>query len=184
MVGKTSMENIEVEYPMYKFVQIEESEWKELAEPITICVLPYFPCDLSERFNIEFKEFEDEGLGLCQYAVIEIERRKFWLRSYPNGSEMARHITAEVLSYDLDPGDSCSILCKTFEISSDQLLWRRKDLCSAKWLLVRIDDNGNEFEMYRFMEKISAELAMKKYDSKGHKQKYLIKEATEHRHSI
>jgi hypothetical protein len=97
---------------------------------------------------------------------------------------MARHITAEVLSYDLDPGDSCSILCKTFEISSDQLLWRRKDLCSAKWLLVRIDDNGNEFEMYRFMEKISAELAMKKYDSKGHKQKYLIKEATEHRHSI
>ena len=167
---------------MNKMVQIKESQWNEQAKPVTICVLPYYPSDLSKKYKIVFDEYEDNGLGLCQYAVIEIDSRKFWLRSYPNGSDMARFITAEVLSYDLNPDESCSILCEYLKISSDQLLWRRNDLCPAKWILVRIDDNGNEFEMYRFMEKDSAEWVMKKYDSKGHKQKYLIKEGTEPGH--
>ena len=165
-------------------LQIKESQWNEQANPITICVLPYYPGDLSKKFMIVFDEFDDDGLGLCQYAVIEIDSRKFWLRSYPNGPDMARYITAEVLSYDLNPKESCSILCAYLKISSDQLLWQRNDLCSAKWILVRMDDNGNEFEMYRFMEKDSAKWVMKKYDSKDHKQKYLIKEGTEPGHSL
>lgn len=43
-----------------------------------------------------------------------------------------------------------------------------------KWVLKRIDDNGNEFEMKKFESYSFAKKEMKKYEAKAHKQTYFI----------
>ncbi|WPP43925.1 hypothetical protein [Pseudomonas sp. AN-1] len=45
-----------------------------------------------------------------------------------------------------------------------------------RWLLYRIDDNGNEVAMRRFATRDAAEAAMREYEARGHKQAYLVRE--------
>jgi len=45
-----------------------------------------------------------------------------------------------------------------------------------RWLLYRIDDNGNEVAMRRFASRAHAEAAMREYEARGHKQAYLVRE--------
>lgn len=56
------------------------------------------------------------------------------------------------------------------------MISRMMDMLKTQWILYRIDDNGNIVEMKRFQDQSEAEQAMKEYDAKGHKQKYLIKD--------
>ncbi len=46
----------------------------------------------------------------------------------------------------------------------------------SRWLLYRIDDNGNEMAMRRFARREEAEAAMRDYQARGHKQTYLLRE--------
>lgn len=43
------------------------------------------------------------------------------------------------------------------------------------WRLMRLDDNGNEFEMARFDNEAEAERERAKYEKRGHKQTYYLK---------
>jgi hypothetical protein len=47
---------------------------------------------------------------------------------------------------------------------------------TGRWVLYRIDDNGNEVEMRRFAERAAAEALMREYERRGHKQAYLVRE--------
>ncbi|WP_349572595.1 hypothetical protein [Azotobacter salinestris] len=51
-----------------------------------------------------------------------------------------------------------------------------KEAGGGRWLLYRIDDNGNEVEMRRFAERAEAEALMNEYQRRGHKQAYLVRE--------
>lgn len=46
----------------------------------------------------------------------------------------------------------------------------------GRWVLYRIDDNGNEVEMRRFATRDEAEAAMRAFELRGHKQAYLVRE--------
>ena len=46
----------------------------------------------------------------------------------------------------------------------------------SRWLLYRIDDNGNEVAMRRFTNRADAEAVMRDYEARGHKQAYLVRE--------
>lgn len=46
----------------------------------------------------------------------------------------------------------------------------------GRWLLYRIDDNGNEVAMRRFATRDAAETMMRAYEARGHKQAYLVRE--------
>jgi len=45
----------------------------------------------------------------------------------------------------------------------------------SRWVLYRIDDNGNEVEMRRFAGRAEAEALMREYERRGHKQAYLVR---------
>lgn len=47
---------------------------------------------------------------------------------------------------------------------------------ASRWLLYRIDDNGNEIAMRRFATREEAEAAMRTFAARGHKQTYLVRE--------
>ena len=42
------------------------------------------------------------------------------------------------------------------------------------WVLKRMDDNGNTFDMDRFETKEKAELERRIFESRGHKQTYFV----------
>lgn len=46
---------------------------------------------------------------------------------------------------------------------------------AARWLLYRIDDNGNEVPMCTFAERAEAEALMREFERRGHKQAYLVR---------
>ena len=50
------------------------------------------------------------------------------------------------------------------------------DAAPGRWVLYRIDDNGNEVAMRSFAERSEAEAAMREYEARGHKQAYLVRE--------
>ena len=46
-----------------------------------------------------------------------------------------------------------------------------------RWVLVRLDDNGNEHEMVRFLTRKNAKQSADRYTQKGHKQAYFVRAA-------
>ncbi|HET8706510.1 MAG TPA: hypothetical protein VFM46_09430 [Pseudomonadales bacterium] len=48
---------------------------------------------------------------------------------------------------------------------------------SAKksWALIRLDDNGNEFEMALYDDLETAEVMRRSYEARGHKQTYFLR---------
>lgn len=50
------------------------------------------------------------------------------------------------------------------------------DAAQGRWVLYRIDDNGNEVVMRRFAERSDAEAVMRAFEAHGHKQAYLVRE--------
>ncbi len=60
---------------------------------------------------------------------------------------------------------------------SDPLRNASPDMPKPEWMLFRIDDNGNETEMERFRDRLSAERVMRAYEAKGHKQAYFVRKA-------
>jgi hypothetical protein len=48
---------------------------------------------------------------------------------------------------------------------------------APRWCLFRVDDNGNEFEMQRFDDELTALAARDDYERRGHKQAYFVRRA-------
>lgn len=46
---------------------------------------------------------------------------------------------------------------------------------SGSWVLVRLDDNGNEVEMFRFHHERDAIATQRVYEARGHKQAYFVR---------
>ncbi|TQV88674.1 hypothetical protein FLL46_07165 [Aliikangiella coralliicola] len=53
-----------------------------------------------------------------------------------------------------------------------------KNLGPGKWRLTRLDDNGNEIEMYVFQEEHCARAVRTLFERRGHKQDYYVNEIT------
>lgn len=155
--------------------QLDEADWDEIAGPEPIAVLPLSPDDLLKSSGIEFVEFDDDGMGLCQRAGIKIDDTIFALFTHPERFEGKACLTVETRSFEKDSEKALSLLLEVLNIQRDELLWEREDLGPTKWALNRIDDNGNEFEMYRFQNEHSANWMRMKYEKRGHKQTYFVK---------
>jgi hypothetical protein len=54
-------------------------------------------------------------------------------------------------------------------------VWESEYLGPAAWALIRLDDNGNEFEMQRYLLEVSAQWVKTAYEKKGHKQLYFVR---------
>ena len=156
--------------------RIAEAEWKEVAEPIVLCKLPFTPDEFTQRYDVTFNDSLEDGTGLRRYVLVEISNRKFYLQAYPEAPKDCHQLTACTLSYDPDPTESLRVLASALGLREADLPWVSDQLEKAKWKLTRLDDNGNEIEMYRFMRKSDAEWARRNYEAKGHKQSYFIKE--------
>ena len=163
---------------MNSIVQIDEKDWEEIAASVYIAVLPFSADELEQKYGLKAFEYEDDGLGRVKTCIIQIENTKYWLSSYLDGPDIARFVVVEVQSFEPDTRVALTQLLDALDIHEKSLVHCQDDLGPAKWILYRVDDNGNETEMYRFHQQESAVWVGKKYEKKGHKQLYLVTKAT------
>lgn len=163
---------------MSNIQQVKREDWDDDADPVYLAVLPFRTDELVSELNLEFFEYEDDGLGLAQSCIIQIENIKYWLCAHPQGPEISQHINVHVRSYEPNTDTARLKLLNELNIEKKSLMHCQDQLGAASWILYRIDDNGNKFEMNRFHQKNSANWFCDKYEAKGHKQKYFVSKAT------
>jgi len=107
-----------------------------------------------------------------------IDGSKYWSRSFSDTDSNAKYLNISVLSTEPDSLKFLNKLVEILGLTTDELLWMNKDIGPASWILTRIDDNGNETEMFRFQEESSANWILKKYEEKRHKRHYYVNKVT------
>ena len=70
--------------------------------------------------------------------------------------------------------DKIVSLLNKLSVAPQNVDWISSELDSEKCKLVRLDDNGNEFDMKKFDSYILANLTRTYFESKGHKQMYSV----------
>lgn len=155
--------------------QIPESSWGEIAYPVAICILPQTHEEFAKKWGIAFTAFDDDGLGVCHFSVLELEGTKYWANAHPQGPPEAQLLTLKVLSTTPDSRIALVSLLQALSLQEQQLPWINPDLGPADWKLFRLDDNGNDFLMESFLTEFSANWVRRKYEAKGHKQLYFVR---------
>ena len=116
--------------------------------------------DLALRKGVAFIKFNDSIFGLNHY------------HDPPSDAEEAFSIQGRRHSEN-----DLSSLLVTLGISQEDILWFNNDALGNECELWRLDDNGNEYRMETYDNRVKAELTRLEYESKGHKQTYFLKDA-------
>lgn len=140
-----------------------------------LCELPYSVSDLEEMIGCEFFEYSEEGLGQIYGLYLAIEDTGLFFRGLSPKDFKSHGVVAYMRSYEQNPQHVLDTLCSTLKVEKHDLPWVTSNDFDDRWMVYRIDDNGNEIEMYQFLNESSAQSIVKSFERKGHKQSYFIK---------
>ena len=123
--------------------------------------------------------------------MLKIEASYYWCTSYydpenpigritddENPKEINRdadRVSVSVRSYEPNHELALSKLCAAFGLEENELAYIQENLSVANWALLRVDDNGNEVEVFRYHDRFCAEYVRDSYAAKGHKQAYFVR---------
>src|ERR1700758_1042002 len=82
--------------PFESAVNIEQASndnWNQQQIPFPLCTVDLTASAFSTRYGIQFFEFEDDGLGTCQCALVLIKGRLCMLECHPKGPAGAELVT-------------------------------------------------------------------------------------------
>jgi len=161
-----------------KLEQLLEEDWDEIAAPQELCIIKMNPEKFESNFGVTPIQYNDDGLGSCKAFIFSIGKSKYWTRTHYEYEEHWNFINVAVRSIEEDSRIALERLLEATNLKIEELDWVNEEIGPAKWILSRLDDNGNEFEMQRFLNEISAEGIRRKYESKGHKQSYSVRHET------
>ena len=134
------------------------------------------PDVLAEKHDICFDEKRDD-LGRVTYAFLRLGGKLVCLAAYPDGPAQAQLVHVRVQGNEPAPQEVVRVVGNAFGIADPDLAWQSPLLASSRWVLYRVDDNGNEVEMDRFLVRCIADNVAARLQAKGHKQTYLVREA-------
>ena len=159
-----------------KIESLNESEWREEANPCALCKVKFDALIFKNKFNLKPLVYIEDGLSECTAFLFKILSSKYWVRSFLEYEDQRPFIYVDVPSTESDSLIAYERLVKTLNLKDIE--WHHEDLGPASWILSRLDDNGNEIEMGRYLEDSSAEFIRRKYEKKGHKQTYYVRKKT------
>ncbi len=158
-----------------RILNLLEKDWQEKAYPEMIAVLPFTPEQMIKRFGINFIEYNEDGIGLFLGSYVEIADVQCSLSALANSTDFEGHVALRIPSTTEDSDASLKNILIELGINENEILWRAPDLGPRRFSVCRLDDNGNEFEIERFLNHHSAVAVCQDYTSKGHKQLYTVK---------
>lgn len=155
--------------------QIKEEEWNMMFGGENLCLTRFSVQEVCSRYGIEFEQYDEYGIGTCFCAYVEVDGEPYFMRGY--GSQTSKEYCVDIQMQGNNPNPEASLnaVVSALGISRSDLSWIREDLSPPSWILYRQGEDGNEFEMFRFHSKLSADHCMEKYTQRGHKQLYFVK---------
>jgi len=153
--------------------QANESDWKEVYRPISLCSLGVSVRRFCAAHNLKVFSYIEDGLGTIDASIFDIDGTLFWLMG-PAGEHIPEDCLFEVLSYEPDTEVALERLCTQFGLAPSDIEWKNESLGRAHWTLSRYDDNGNHIEMFKFHTEQAAIAVKERYEAKGHKQAYFV----------
>ncbi|MHC9510079.1 hypothetical protein [Kangiella sp. M94] len=151
---------------------ISKEQWGELANPFPLCTFPLTVFEAERILNVEFFEYLEDGLGKCFGAYLEIDDSQASLQGFFCKNSLDLGILVMCNSTERNP---LILVEKLREVFSTEPTWTTESLSPPKYGLFRLDDNGNEFEIYRFLDEASAQAVKLRFEKSKHKQAYFIK---------
>jgi len=130
--------------------------------------LPITAQQFATRYGIRFAE-----AGPALQAWPQIDDIPLYLQAPAADQPLDLYLRGE----EPDPQTALLRVLHRLAIERETLPWQHPQLGPARWVLYRVDSNGNEAEMQRFLERTAAEALADHYQRKGHKQCYLIRAA-------
>lgn len=156
--------------------QIHTEDWQPLLAPLHLCTLPLGPGEVVSQYMLEFESFPD-GAGITDHAAVSVDGHGVLLKSPMSPPDGARQIEVWVAAHETAWDPIVDALCEALELSRDDLPFVESGLVPGQWILWRLDDNGNEAEMFRLPDRARAEFYKQVYERRGHKQAYAVRRA-------
>ena len=160
---------------MSKIFQIRKEDWCEVADPQYIATLPFSHDKLEKIIGFKFFVYDEVNLGKTFGVYAQIEDVQYLFTAQPDElEEQSELVSVQIPSIQNDSLIALNKLLKVLNIEMANLVWKNESLGPCRWVLYRLDDNNNRFEVKRFLNDQSADWVKRKYEQKGHKQIYEV----------
>lgn len=156
--------------------KIDRKEWNNMYDYEGLCETFYSVNEFTEKFGIEFEEYQEDGFGTCFSAFVEVDGQKYFLQGFRDRGSKELGVVFNMQGNNPRVSDSINSITKSLNIPESDLKWVQKELSLPTWALLRQGDDGNEVEVCRFYKQVVAEHVMKVYEGRGHKQCYTVQE--------
>lgn len=158
-------------------IRVDNARWHETVAAIPVCVLPWRADEFAAKWQLTLEEFEEPGLGRVRGAVLALGNCVCLAQAHPHGPDAAQRVSISVAGTSPDTRLDLIEILTAMALSEADLPWVSPVLGPARWLLYRLDDNGNEFLIERYQQPEAAERIRAQYEAKGHKQLYFVRSA-------
>lgn len=117
--------------------QVSKERWIKGSTPSYLCTLNYYPQDITDKYGIEFFEYEEFGLGKQLGAMIEISGTIYWLfavkdesgyigsikddQDSNNPNREALKVTVKIGSSEENTRENLDKLCSELGISESEV---------------------------------------------------------------
>jgi len=159
-----------------KTVPVPDTGWDAKYDYVPLCTLPVGPQYLADEFGIHFSE-DRNNLGTVIHAFVKLGPKQISLAAYPDGPPEARLVHVGVPGDEREPQAVLALAGRAFDIADADLRWKSPLLEAGRWILCRIDDDGNEIEVDRFLVRCIADNVAAGLEATEPGQTYLVKAA-------
>ena len=157
-----------------KIKQVVSTEWKDLSNPILLCVLKVSVLDLEDKLEIKFEKTLEDGLGETYNSYIKVNNSYFLLKGAGDKESNELGVLIYIRSIESDPRMSLEYFCEALELELDSLEDVREDLNSPCWGVYVTDKENKKVEIAKFLDEESALAFTKHEEVLGNCRKHFI----------
>ncbi|WP_144394243.1 hypothetical protein [Pleionea sediminis] len=158
-----------------QLIQIDSNEWNEISSSVLLCVIQCSVQELEEKYDLNFNEYVEDGLGTCFSCYVKINECFYSFLDCFSKESKDIGVSVYIRSFESNPESCLNLLYSAMDISSNDLTDVKDNLSKPSWLVYRVDDNGNEIDMQCFLEEHSALAYAKGFELKKHNQSYFVR---------
>ena len=160
--------------------QMKPDEWlkNETVDQVSLIELPFSVNDIESITELRFDEYQEDGLGTCYSCFVQLNEQDAHFKGHLERNQKELGVVVEMHAHEKHPNLLIKNVCEFLNIEQIDLKWISEFTTKPKFIVYRVDDNGNEFEMESFHVEYMANWYALKFQSKGHKQIYLVKNIT------
>ncbi len=135
---------------------IDINRWGKFTGREALCSLPLSVNEFSQRTGIELEEFEEQGVGVCYCAFIQIKDSKYFLQGFVHRDNKSPPLSVDMEGNQPRPLRCLQDLLQALRLRPEQLPWIKNDLAPPQWAILRQGEDGQSVEVSRYFRESAA----------------------------